>query len=325
MLLTGATGFVGAAAARHLLREGHALDLLVRDPARLAPDLACAGQVRILRGSLQALPGPAALAAEIDAVVHLAGLVDARRPRQFHEVNAAGAARLAAAVALAAPAARWVQVSSLAATGPGYDVADDDPPHPVSRYGASKLAGEAAVAAAGFPQRIVLRPPAVYGPGDRAFLPIFRDIARGRRVVLPRPAPARLSLIHVEDLAAALAAALAAPLARAGGRSFHVAGSEQPSLAEFLALAGEAVGRAPRVLRVPAAVGWALAAAVTPLRLATGRPAFLSIDKMRELTAEAWCCRSDGARAVLDWSPAHPLAEGLAQTVRHWRAAGFLP
>ncbi|RMH02050.1 MAG: NAD(P)-dependent oxidoreductase [Planctomycetota bacterium] len=323
VLLTGASGFVGRRAAARLLADGHRLRLLLRDPARLPAELAGAGGVEVVVGSLER--PPAGLGAGIEAVVHLAGLVDARRPRDFDRVNVEGSRRLATAVAAAAAGARWLQVSSLAATGPGTAVADEDPPRPVSRYGASKLAGEEAVAAAGFPERIVLRPPAVYGPGDRAFLPFFQAVARGRPLLLPAPGPAALSLIHVDDLAAALAAALAAPAAAVAGQNFHVAGPERPSPTELLAAIGEAVGRPPRPRPVPAVLAWTAAAAVTPLHRLCGRPAFLSLDKMRELTAAAWVCRAERFAARTGWRPAFPLAAGLADTARSYRAAGLLP
>jgi len=322
VLLTGATGFVGRGTARQLVERGFSLRLLVRDPGRLEEDLGRNSAVEIVAGSLE-MP-PAGLGFGVDAVVHVAGLVDARRTRDYHRVNVEGSRRLASRVAEEAPELPWVQVSSLAATGPADPARDDDPPRPVSRYGASKLAGERAVAEAGFPQRAVVRPPAVYGPGDRAFLPFFRDVARGRPVLLPRGGPARLSFVHVGDLARALIAVLEAPPEQVEGRVFHAAGPEQPSLDEFLALVGEVVGRRPRALRLPSLLGWAAAACALPLRLATGKPAYLSLDKMRELTAPAWCCDAAGLRRQTDWEPGFSLPAGLADTAQSYRAAGFL-
>ena len=321
VLLTGATGFVGGAVLAALARRGDEVLALVRDPARL-PAGSDGRALRVVQGSLE--DPPSAALADLDAVVHVAGLVDARRPSDFDRVNARASGRLAAAVPAVTPRARWIQISSLAATGPGDPARDTDPPRPVSRYGASKLAGEAAVAENGFPGRIVLRPPAVYGPGDRAFLPYFRDLARGRPVPLPRRGPARLSFVHVEDLAGAVLDVLDAPEGAVAGRVFHVAGPERPTLPGFVAAVAAAVEGRPRSFRVPAALGRAAAFLLVPVRRLSGRPAFLSLDKMRELTAPAWVCEAEGLRRATGWQARFPLEDGLRQTAAAYRRAGFL-
>ncbi|MBL7007749.1 MAG: NAD-dependent epimerase/dehydratase family protein, partial [Planctomycetes bacterium] len=109
VLLTGATGFVGGETARQLVRNGHSARVLVRDPGRLAPELAVDPLLDFVRGSLERPPD--GLSDGVDAVLHLAGLVDARRPRDYQRVNAEGSRRLAEEVARRAPGARWIQVS----------------------------------------------------------------------------------------------------------------------------------------------------------------------------------------------------------------------
>src|SRR5262245_47287854 len=134
------------------------------------------------------------LVAGADAVVHAAGLIKARRPADFMTVNRDGTALLSAL----APGATFLLLSSLAAREPQ-----------LSPYAASKRAAEAVVAGRSGPW-VTVRAPAVYGPGDRETLAYFRAVARG---LAPRPkvADARLSLIHVGDLAEALALAAERP------------------------------------------------------------------------------------------------------------------
>src|SRR5919201_47117 len=102
----------------------------------------------------------------VDAVIHVAGLVKARRPEEFFTVNTEGTKNLLAAAEAQAPGLkRFVYVSSLSAVGPSPDgkpIPDDAPPRPVTQYGRSKLAGEQAVLAA--KDRIpvtVIRPPLI--------------------------------------------------------------------------------------------------------------------------------------------------------------------
>ncbi|MFQ5748166.1 MAG: NAD-dependent epimerase/dehydratase family protein [Planctomycetota bacterium] len=318
VLLTGATGFVGRAVLEGLDRRGAALRLLVRNPARIPP-----GKGWEIRAADLSRPATLAGACRgVDAVIHLAGLVDARSKAGFWTVNQAGTAALAREAARQASGLRWIQVSSLAATGPGDPVRDGDPPHPVSAYGRSKLAGEAAVAEAGLENRVVLRPCAVYGPGDRAFLPFFRAVQAGIPIPIPRRGAQRLSLLHVGDLARAVLAALESearpPVA------LHLAHPRPVSVRTLLDLIGESLGRAPRRIPFPGPLAWGAAALATPLRRLSGRPAFFSLDKMHEILAPAWCCESTGAGRFLGWQAEWGLQAGLLGTVRQYRLDGLL-
>lgn len=321
ILVTGGTGFIGRALAARLLARGHAVRALARDPARLRLEP---------QSSLEPWPGDLADAAAlagacrgVDAVAHVAGLVQARRAAEYYAVNRDGTRRLAEDAARHAPELRWVQVSSLAATGPGDPVHDDTPPRPCSHYGRSKLAGEQAAMAAGLRNVVHVRPPAVYGPGDRAFLPFFRAVAKGRPLPMPAGRLQRISFVHVEDLVDGLLAALERPGLRHGA-VYHVAHPRALSPEEFVAELAAAVGGRGRVRRVPAALAWLLAGAASPLRLLTGWPGPLSWDKMHEFTAPAWHCRPSGAMAELGWRPQREFAAGLAETAADYRRRGRL-
>src|SRR5207249_4899611 len=112
-------------------------------------------------------------------------------------------------------------VSSLAAHGPSPDGKPrpvDAPPHPVSAYGRSKLRGEEAVRSSPLAERaVIIRPPAVYGPRDPAFLPLFRLV--NRRIAPLLGARLRTSIIYGEDAAQAIALA-ATTKADTGGRTY---------------------------------------------------------------------------------------------------------
>ena len=183
--LTGATGFIGRRLIPALQGGGFRVRALVRrDDPRLA---GC--QVEQCLGALEDPTSLAAFTAGADAVVHAAGLVLAAHPGQFHEVNVAGTRRLAETAAAAA-VPRFLMISSLAAREPG-----------LSPYAASKHAAEAALRELGSALDLaIVRPPAVYGPGDRATLPLFRQLARGF-LLAPAAERARFSLIYVDDLA----------------------------------------------------------------------------------------------------------------------------
>jgi nucleoside-diphosphate-sugar epimerase len=302
------------------LARGDELRALVRAPAR-AERLRAAG-CRLLEGGLDDERALLALVEGQDVVYHVAGVVAARRAREFLLTNRDGAARLARA-ARSAGVGRFVLVSSLAASGPsrpGESIDEAGGGGPLTAYGRSKLAGERAVRETGVPLTVV-RPAAVYGPRDRAFLTLFRAAARGL-VALPGDGRQPLTLVHARDLAQALVAA--ASSRQTLGGTYH-AGNEAPVTQRALAEAvGRAVGRPVRCLRLPQVlVRPALGLAGAASR-ALGRAPLLDADKSRELLAPGWVCSSHALLRDAGWRPAISLEAGLAETAAGYRALGWL-
>lgn len=306
--VTGATGFIGSHLAARLARHGWRVRALARRP-EAAADLRRTG-VDVVSGSLEDAESLRRLVGDAEAVVHLAGLTKARGRAEFFRINAEGTRHLVAALGRRR-GLRLVQVSSLAARAPH-----------LSAYAASKRAGEEAVAASEGLHWAILRPPAVYGPGDREILPFFRAVARGIGPMTGRR-DARLSLIHVEDLAAAVEAALALPdsghiLELHDGRT---GGYSWPELVEA---AGAALGRRPLRLRVPAPVLGAVAAAGAARAALTGRPVMLTPDKLREVLHADWVVRDDRLESLTGWRAKFSIGEGFRQTVLWYRQQHWL-
>jgi nucleoside-diphosphate-sugar epimerase len=292
----------------------------VRAPRR-GEALAALG-ARLVEGDLEDERALGALVDGQDVVFHVAGAVAARNGAEFLQVNRDGAVRIARAAGRAG-VGRFVLVSSLAATGPsrrGETVDERTPPHPVSAYGRSKLAAEQGVRDTGVPLTVV-RPPAVYGPRDRAFLTAFRAAVAG---VLPLPGDLQqpLSLVHARDLAQALIAAADSP--RTLGRTYHAAHPEPVTQQQLAAAIGRAVGCHVRTLSLPGlVVRPALALAGAVMRLAGGTP-LLDGDKANELLAPGWVCSSEALQRDAAWHAAIPLDEGLGETAASYRALGWL-
>ncbi|CAO3433284.1 NAD-dependent epimerase/dehydratase family protein [Azospirillum doebereinerae] len=308
--VTGGTGFLGRAVVAALVRKGWRVRLLVRRNAGHWP---CPDhELELTFGDLADTETLHRLVCGADAVVHLAGLIKARARADFIAVNRDGAGRVAAAVAAAAPAARLVHVSSLAAREP--DLSD---------YAASKRAGEDAVrAGCGGAPWVMVRPSAVYGPRDAETLAVFRG-ARGPVLPLLHGPDARVCLIHAEDAAMAVAALCAdGPT----GRVFELSDGRRDgySWRAVLEEAARAVGGAPRIVRLPPPLV-RLAGAVAGLagRL-TGRASMLTPGKLREMLHPDWSSAADRQPPPAIWTPRIPLPEGFAGTVRWYRDAGWL-
>jgi nucleoside-diphosphate-sugar epimerase len=210
------------------------------------------------------------------------------------------------AAATAAGVRRFVFVSSLAAREPG-----------LSMYGASKARAEALVASSGLDWSIV-RPPAVYGPGDRETLELFKMARLG---VILMPPEGRLSLIHGGDLARLL---LALADRDAPSELIIEPDDGRPcgwTHKSFAAALGKAVGRRPLVLSSP---GLVLRAAARADRLLRGARAKLTPDRAAYFLHRDWLV--DPARAAPSdlWAPQIPTEQGLAETAQWYRAQGWL-
>src|SRR3954471_8075699 len=184
LAITGGTGFVGSHLIDAALAAGHEVKALTRREQRERDG------VDWVLGDLSSRDALEWLVGHVDAVIHVAGTISGHGAAEFEIGNVAGTLAMLAA-ATAGGVHRFVHVSSLAAREPK-----------LSLYGASKARAEALVESSGLDWAIV-RPPAVYGPGDKETLELFRMAKRGQ-IYLP-PA-GKLSLIHVDDLAELLLA-----------------------------------------------------------------------------------------------------------------------
>jgi nucleoside-diphosphate-sugar epimerase len=314
--LTGATGFIGRHLSAHLVARGMEVIAVVRpESLHTAPEGAAVVRAPLAAAALrEAFRGSG-------TVVHLAGVVNALDSDTYTAINVEGTR--AVAEATLAVGARLVHVSSLAAAGPASAAApraEDDLPNPLTPYGKSKLASEQVVTRTPGLAWTILRPGAVYGPGDRALLPLFRMASRGMLPLVGRP-DAAYTFVYVGDVVQAVEAAIGARVP--GGVCF--VGHPRPVTArEILEAIRAAVGRPARVIRVPNALAAVAAAACDIAGRVRGRPLPLNRWRYFELSAEGFVCRVDRLRERLGVVAAIDLAAGLQETAQWYRREGWL-
>lgn len=299
LAITGATGFVGARLLRLAVKEGHEVTALTRRSQSERRG------VTWVQGALDNRQALQRLVEHADAVIHVAGVISAPDAAAFDAGNVTGTLGLLAA-ATASGVRRFVHVSSLAAREPK-----------LSLYGASKARSEELVQRSGLDWAIV-RPPAVYGPGDRETLDLFKAARLG---LVPLPPKGRISLIHVDDLSRLLLAlaAVDAPSklvvepddGRAGGWTHR-------EFAEALATAQD---RRALSLSVPASLVHLGARIDGLLRR---RKAKLTPDRAAYFCHPDWTADPASRPAESLWKPDIPTPEGLADTARWYVRQGWL-
>ena len=296
--ITGGTGFVGSHLIEGALAEGHQVNALTR---RAQPPLE---GVTWIEGALDNPDSLAALCAECDAAIHVAGVINGSAD-EFHQGNVVGTGNMIAA-AKGAGISRFVHVSSLSAREPQ-----------LSAYGKSKLEAEDPVIASGCDWTII-RPAAIYGPRDKLLLDLFRFARRG---VLPLPPGGRMSVIHVRDLCRLMLACLGSDLGH--GRTFEPDDGRAGgwSFAEFARTIGRAVDRRVVPLPLPKAL---LMAGSRIDRLIRGDKAQLTPDRVNYFCHPDWVATPAAHPPADLWVPQIPTEEGLAATARWYKAQGWL-
>jgi nucleoside-diphosphate-sugar epimerase len=299
LAVTGGTGFVGAHLLDVAIAAGHQVKALARREQTPRDGIEWISGDLHDRAALEALVGDA------DAVIHVAGVITAPTAAAFELGNVAGTLAMLAA-ATAGGVRRFVHVSSLAAREPK-----------LSLYGASKHKAEALVHGSGL-DWVIVRPPAVYGPGDKETLELFRMAKLGLMLMPPK---GRVSVLHVDDLARLLLA-----LARPAAPSNMLIEADDGKAngwthREFARALGTAVGTKPAIVSSP---GIVLRLAARADQLVRGPRAKLTVDRAAYFSHRNWVIEPKRACPPGLWQPEIATDEGLKTTADWYRAQGWL-
>jgi nucleoside-diphosphate-sugar epimerase len=298
LAITGGTGFVGRTVIELAVRAGHEVRALTRRPQ---PDMA---RVTWVSGALDTPIALTSLIRGADAVIHVAGVVNAPDRAGFAEGNIAGTQAVVDAAATAG-VQRFIHVSSLAAREPQ-----------LSDYGWSKAGAEHVVETSSLNWTIV-RPTAIYGPGDTEMRDMFRMAKFGLALL---PPPGRMSVIEVSDLARLLLKLAASN----HGPIILEADDGTPggwTHGDFARAIGTAVGRRVLPIALPRAI---LSLAATADRLLRGSNAKLTADRVGYLSHPDWTVDPAKRPDSTLWHAEIPTLQGLTTTASWYRANGLL-
>ena len=324
-LVTGATGFVGAAVARALLAAGHEVRVLAR-PRSDRRNLAGL-DVTVVEGSLEDAASLAAAVAGCRYLFHVAA--DYRLwvpdPAAMFRANVDGTRALMEA-ALAAGVERIVYTSSVATLGLVKDgIADEATPSSeadmIGPYKRSKFFAEQVVsglvAERSLPA-VIVNPSTPIGPGDVKPTPTGRIIVEAAKGKMPGYVDTGLNIVHVDDVAAGQL--LAAERGVIGER--YILGGENMSLADILGEVARVVGRRPPSLKIPYAVVLPIAAGAEMMARITGREPFTTLDGVRMSRKKMYF---SSAKATRELGYAPRLArEAIADAIAWFEANGYL-
>ena len=299
LAVTGGTGFVGAHLIEAARASGYELRALTRG-ARPAQE-----GIAWIEGALDRAESLETLCEGADAVIHIAGLINAASRSGFEAVNVGGTANMIDA-ARRAGVRRFVHISSLAAREPE-----------LSDYGWSKAKAERVVAASGLDWTIV-RPPAVYGPGDRETFVLFKMARRGFVALPPR---GRFSILHVDDLARLILALLDSP--ESHGETYEPDDGAENGWTHrhFARTLGRLFGKRPATVAMPKALVKGAARVDTLVRRGKAK---LTPDRARYFCHPDWVVTAQARPPAALWTPSIRTPTGLKATAEWYQAQGWI-
>jgi 2-alkyl-3-oxoalkanoate reductase len=300
--VTGGTGFIGGAVIRRLLQNHLRVRALVRPVSRSS----CfeAGGLSWIQGDLSSAVSLRRLVDGASAVIHCAGAVRGASEADFVPANVSGVEKIVLAARETEGSPRFLLISSLAARAPE-----------LSAYAASKRRGEEILqsAARGLAWTI-LRPPAVYGPGDREVMPLLQWMRRGV-IWVPGGGDGRFSLIFIKDLAAAVLMWLTSGAGAGGCFEVHDGKTGGYGWEELRGIAASLYRRSVRRIDLPRGILEAAAHVNAAVARVAGYRPMLTPGKVRELCHADWICSNEPFTSATRWRPEVDLREGLRRTL----------
>lgn len=321
--VTGATGFIGKHLCHELLRQGHHVVALVRNPKKLAGF--SLKNLEILAGDLECFLDPNFAIPACDQVIHLAGTVTATKQSDYEKNNFIAVKNLIACLKRQNwQPQRFLFASSLAACGPSREksaLTESDKPQPIDAYGQAKLNAEKfLLEQKDFPVT-VFRPCTVIGPLDKNVFNLYKLAKHGLGFKVSG-LNQKLSFIAVSDLVNAILKLTQDDSSQ--NRIYFVAHDEPTDVLGLWCEVEKTLNKKIRLVSVPKPLLY------LAMRFNTFLANVFSIkntfDKKYydQLHAEAWVCSSKNLQNDFNWKPVVSLAEVFRETAKSYKNAGWL-
>ena len=295
--LTGATGFIGINILGVLVRQDIRIRALYRcHSSHKRPDLP---GISWIEGDLADSGSLKNLVEGADALIHCAGLTKATRPEDFFRVNTDGTKNLLQIIQEYGLIRRFLFISSLAARHPE-----------LSPYATSKLRAEQLVKNECRVPWTILRPPAVYGPGDREILPLFKAMDKGIALI-PAPTSNRFSLLHVSDLAEAVLELIQSLECKEETIEIHDGTPGGYSWNDVINIFETVKGKRVFAIRIPPSLLKAIGLVGVAVSALSSQPTMITSWKVRELLHPNWVCNNGMKDNRMAWSPRFTLKIAL--------------
>jgi len=329
ILITGATGFIGKFLVDYALAENLNVFAAVRKSSNRS---SLAGKhiefVEFDLSSEENLRSELHLFIEkyrsIDYVIHNAGITKATNNADYDLVNCTYTINLIKALeSTEQPIKKFTLISSLAASSPGFGdqmIKIDQEGNPVSAYGWSKKKAEQYIEENCSLPYVILRPPPVFGPGDKDMFPVF-DLVNKNLELYVGGNLQLLSFIYVKDLARGIIAATTSDIKN---KKYFLSDNGQYDNEKFNLLIKKHLNKKTLKIKLPLFVVYVVAFFSEIYTRITGNLSQLNIEKIKELKCSNWMCDSRDFYKDLAIEPKYTLYEGIQETIDWYRSEHWI-
>jgi nucleoside-diphosphate-sugar epimerase len=249
---------------------------------------------------------------KIDVIIHIAGITKSLHYQNYYKINSKGTLELIK-FAIKKNVKHFIYVSSLAAAGPtesSIPINENSTPNPVSHYGISKLIGEIYLKKSGLKYTII-RPPAIFGPGDKDIFTYFKMIKKG--LAFTSGDKNKLySMIYVKDLTDFMQQTILNE--KAFNEIFFIANEKQYKISDILNAIERSINKKAVKINLPEITTNLICYPMQLYYALTGAPPLLNMDKLTEIKQKNWICSSEKAKKILDFTPKFALIEAFEET-----------
>ncbi len=323
IVITGASGFIGKHLVQLAMDKGFVVHALVRKTSKVNELKQMGaniiyGEISSTQSVLNFFKELTDLNLTVDYVIHAAALTKAKTETSFFDTNVKNTRHLLEALEQSGIfLKKFVFISSLAASGPqqlGKRI-EKDHDQPITLYGKSKLQAEHIVRSFQTIPHIILRPTAVYGPGEKDLLSVFKIVNKGINPVLGRN-PQELTFVYVKDLAELI---LAAVTSEEENKTYFITDNAVYGKTEFGTQIAKFIDKKVITIRLPLFFVKGISFFLQYLSQLSGKQSPLTLEKYKELTAQSWNCNVSDTFKELKYMPVYTLAEGIRETAKWYK------
>ena len=313
--ITGSNGFIGSTLTRILKKKNYDVISLVRHGSNieLLPE-----DSNIVYIDYHKPDKIAEILKDVEILIHTAALTRARTWQQFKEINVDLTEKLVDIFNETKSLKQFVFISSQAASGPAKNKIipkiESDECKPISIYGKSKFLAENIIKEKAKKPWTIIRPVAVFGPGDKDFLQYFK-LMKSHLAFITGFKKKYINLIYVNDLAEIISKTLGNE--KAYNQVFFASNNEAYSLENFIQNLGSVMNTYSITIRVPEFLSYLIALIGEFLSIFSKKPPIINREKIKELKEAYWLVNNEKANKLLDFNPSENIVQNL-QTTYNW-------